>query len=275
MSHTGQAESQVYNGLTIAGSDSSGGAGIQADIKTMTSLRVEAASVLTAVTAQNTLGVHDMAPLSARLVKAQLRAVLDDLPITAAKTGMLANAGIIEAVAAGFRPGTGVRLVVDPVMIATSGARLLDRDAEQVLINQLLPLATLVTPNLPEAAVLTGLSSTTSPDKLADRILALGCTAVLIKGGHASGDRVEDLLVTANSRRVFSHPRSRYSIHGTGCALSAAITACLARGQGLDEAVDSAIEWLQIRIARCWQPRSGQLAMLPFGLDSESKSTRR
>jgi hydroxymethylpyrimidine/phosphomethylpyrimidine kinase len=265
MNHTDPGlERQIFNALTIAGSDSCGGAGIQADIKTMTCLGVEAASVITAVTAQNTQGVHDLATLETRLVAAQLRAVLSDLPIAAAKTGMLANAGIIETVATGLQSSPGVHLVVDPVMVATSGARLLDRNAEQVLISRLLPLAALVTPNLPEAAALTGHDITTAPEKLAEKILGFGCAAVLIKGGHATGSRVEDLLVTAQGRQVFSHPRTARSIHGTGCALSAAITAHLARGLCLEDAVDAAIQWLQTRIARSWQPRSGQLAMLPL-----------
>lgn len=265
MNHTMPAsESKIYHALTIAGSDSCGGAGIQADIKTMTCLGVEAASVITAVTAQNTQGVQDITTLEARMVAAQLRAVLNDLPIAAAKTGMLANAGIIETIAAGLQAQPGMQLVVDPVMVATSGARLLDQNAVQVLISRLLPLATLVTPNLPEAAALTGADRTAAPEKLAEKFLELGCAAVLIKGGHATGSRVEDLLVTATDRQVFSHARNQRSIHGTGCALSAAITACLARGLDLEEAVSAAIEWLQLRITQTWQPSSGPLAMLPL-----------
>ena len=259
---------QMHNNpcaLTIAGSDSCGGAGIQADLKTFGLFGAEGASVLTAITAQNTLGVTRVETLPPELVCAQLDAVLADLPIQAAKTGMLANAAIIEGIADRLADQATLNLVVDPVMVATSGARLLDRDAERTLIDRLLPLSTLVTPNLPEAAVLTGLPEDTPLARLADQILQAGCKAVLIKGGHARAARVEDLLVTARGEMRFSHPRVAQRIHGTGCALSAAITAGLAHGQDIETAVGEGIDWLQGMIAATWQPMKGELAMLPFG----------
>lgn len=251
--------------LTIAGSDSCGGAGIQADLKTFSAWGVEGASVVTAITAQNTLGVEAAEALGPDLVRSQLQAVFADLPISAAKTGMLANAAIIGAIAEAFSSYDGVQLVVDPVMVATSGARLLDHKAEQSLISQLLPYAALVTPNLPEAAVLTGLPADTPAEKLAEKILNSGCTGVLVKGGHGSDATMEDLLVTSEGTRRFSHRRVDRQIHGTGCALSAAITAGLARGASLETAVADGIAWLQTMITNTWQPLQGRLGMLPFG----------
>lgn len=251
--------------MTIAGSDSCGGAGIQADLKTFSAWRVESATVVTAVTAQNTLGVDAASAIDASLVGAQLRAVLADLPISAAKTGMLANAGIIDAIVDILDDHEQIRLVVDPVMVATSGARLLDRDAEQALVQRLLPRASLVTPNRPEAAVLAGMEADAPAEELARAILAHGCRAVLIKGGHDSGARIEDVLITERGERRFSHARVNRQVHGTGCALSAAIAAALARGSDLEDAVARAIEWLQGMIAANWQPAQGNLGMLPFG----------
>lgn len=250
--------------LTIAGSDSCGGAGIQADLKTFSAWQVEGASVITAITAQNTGGVTSALPLSARLVADQLDVVLDDIPVAAAKTGMLANAGIIEAVAETLSSHDRVQLVIDPVMVATAGARLLDTEAEQVLIERLLPLATLLTPNLPEAAVLSGLPVDSDPRRLGEALLAKGCRAVLVKGGHASGPEVEDWLLTEDETVCLRHPRNPGRIHGTGCTLSAAITAELARGRDLNTAVHNAVPWLQKMIAGHWLARLGKLGMLPF-----------
>ncbi len=251
--------------LTVAGSDSCGGAGIQADLKTFTRHGVEGASVLTAITAQNTVGVTSVETLPPGFVRAQLDAVLADLPIRAAKTGMLANAPIIETLTECLSRLPEVKLVIDPVMVATSGARLLDRNAEQALIEHLLPRAALITPNLPEAAALTGLPEDSRPERLAEVILATGCNAVLIKGGHGHGNRIEDLLVSASGHSTIAHERVDKRIHGTGCALSAAITARLGRGEELESAVHESIEWLQRMIADSWQPLKGELAMLPFG----------
>ena len=254
----------VYHALTIAGSDSCGGAGIQADIKTMHSFGVCGASVITAITAQNTLGVTDVTVMEAGMVERQLSAVLADIPITAAKTGMLANADIIRETTKGLTELPEIALVVDPVMVATTGARLLDSAAEDVLRCQLLPHSSLVTPNLPEARALTGMNESADPFAMADRLLELGCKAVLLKGGHAKGEWVEDWLVTANDRIRFANRRISGSVHGTGCALSAAITAGLARSNSLEDSVAAAIEWLHRMLQQTWQPKTGKLRMLPF-----------
>ena len=255
---------KIHHALTIAGSDSCGGAGIQADIKTMSNCGVYGASVITAVTAQNTTGVRDVAVMASTMVENQLTAVLEDLPITAAKSGMLANTDIIQTVARILTQSPDIALVVDPVMVATTGARLLDSQAEEVLIEELLPHATLVTPNLPEARALTGMKEDSAPLDLADRLLQLGCRAVLIKGGHARGEQVEDWLVTPTGRQRFANRRITANVHGTGCALSAAITAGLARGLALDEAVAAAIDWLHQMLQQAWLPQAGRLRMLPF-----------
>lgn len=258
------ADPLTYHALTIAGSDSCGGAGIQADLKVINSLGVEAASVLTAITAQNTAGVHAVNVLSGDMVRAQLDAVLGELPISAAKTGMLANADLIATVVDGLAAHSALQLVVDPVMVATSGARLLDAQAEAAMRELLLPMASLVTPNLPEAVALTGLDESRPAEALGEALLKLGCRAVLVKGGHADGARVEDLLMTNQGVTRFSHPRQAVRVHGTGCALSAAITAALARRESLEVAVDQGINWLQQRLATTWTAANGKLAMLPF-----------
>lgn len=250
--------------LTIAGSDSCGGAGIQADIKTMTRWGVEAACVLTAITAQNTLGVGRALALDADLLAAQLDHVLLDVPVRAAKTGMLANASLIEVVARTFRQHRDIQLVIDPVMLATSGARLLESSAEQCLIDELLPLATLVTPNLPEAALLTGLPASAPAEDLAAALLARGCGAVLIKGGHAEGPELTDTLVMPGFVRQFRHPRRSGQIHGTGCSLSAGITAALARGMELELAVERALGALHAWLPTAYPAQAGPLLMLPF-----------
>lgn len=250
--------------LTIAGSDACGGAGIQADLKTFSAWQVEGASVLTAVTAQNTLGVDAVEVFSADFVARQLEAVLTDLPVRAAKTGMLADAAIVERLARRWSDRDSPMLVLDPVMVATSGARLLDADAERVLVEHLLPLAALVTPNLPEAAMLTGLPADASAERLADALLEHGCRAVLLKGGHARSGEIEDWFVTTDTRERLRHRRVEGKVHGTGCALSAAITAGLARGEALSEVVPEAVEWLQTLISRHWMPLRGELGLLPF-----------
>ena len=253
--------------LSIAGSDSSGGAGLQADLKTFSAFGVHGATAVTAVTAQNTAGVRGIETLSAQIVADQIAACIEDLPIGAAKTGMLASTGIIEAVAEVWPDQDGPALVVDPVMVATSGARLLDPTAEQALIRHLLPRATLVTPNLPEAAVLAGLteSDDAPAEDLASRILDLGARAVLIKDGHGRSAECRDVLVTASGAVTeFSRQRMPGRFHGTGCALSAAVCALLTRGEPLEDAVRKAGDWLARQIASARMPRSGDLAVLPF-----------
>ncbi|MCL5110550.1 MAG: bifunctional hydroxymethylpyrimidine kinase/phosphomethylpyrimidine kinase [Chloroflexi bacterium] len=232
--------------LTIAGSDSGGGAGIQADLKTFAALGVYGMSVLTAVTAQNTVGVSAVHELPPDFVGAQLDAVLTDIGCQAAKTGMLANAGIIEMVARKVRQYAVPNLVVDPVMVAKSGDPLLRRDAVAVLKEILLPLAYVVTPNAPEAEEIVGRRLEGEEDfrRAAAEIQALGPRHVIIKGGHRPGEAV-DLLYDGHEYREYRAPRlpSRHT-HGTGCTFSAAIAALLARGLPVTEAVAGAKEYL-------------------------------
>lgn len=249
--------------LTIAGSDSGGGAGIQADLKTFAALGVYGCSVLTALTAQNTRGVQAVHPVPPDFVGAQLRSVLTDFPVSAAKTGMLANADIIRALLDTLDEFEPRALVVDPVMLATSGDRLLEREAEALLIHELLPRATLITPNLPEAAALLGEGIARTRDerwRQAERLLALGPGAVLLKGGHGTGPDAEDLLLGAGFSETFSRPRlDTPNTHGSGCTLAAAITAGLARGLSLPGAVGEAKGYLQGALAAGarWQLGAG------------------
>lgn len=232
--------------LTIAGSDSGGGAGIQADLKTFHAFGVFGTSALTAITAQNTQGVTAVHAVPLDVVTAQIDAVATDLRPSALKTGMLATAELVETVAEGIRRHALVRYVMDPVMVATSGDRLLDEDAEQSLARTLLPLAMLVTPNLHEARILTG-ETVTDLDgmrRAARALVELGAGAALVKGGHLDGDAV-DLLWDGTEERVWRKPRleTRHT-HGTGCTLSAAVTAGLAKGLPLELAADQAIGWV-------------------------------
>jgi hydroxymethylpyrimidine/phosphomethylpyrimidine kinase len=233
--------------LTIAGSDSGGGAGIQADLKTFHAFRVWGTSVVTAITAQNTQGVSAVHVIPAQDVRAQLEAVASDLRPAAFKTGMLATAELTSTVAAEIRRHELALYVMDPVMVATSGDRLLAEDAIESLTRDLLPLAHVVTPNLKEAEILAGVPVRNVDDMrvAAERIRQLGARAVLVKGGHLEDDDTVDLLVDANGERTWSRKRidTRHT-HGTGCTLSAAITACLARGDELAEAVDRAVRFV-------------------------------
>ncbi len=236
---------QVRTALTIAGSDSSGGAGIQADLKTFTALGVYGASVITALTAQNTRGVSGVLAIPGDFIAKQVAAVADDLDIRATKTGMLGDRATVEAVAAAITRHRLSPVVVDPVMVATSGDPLLTDDAVEAVVRLMLPLATLATPNLDEAARLTGLprARTVAEAEAQGRaILALGPKAVLVKGGHGEGDEVVDVLVSAAAPPVhLAAPRiDTRNTHGTGCTLSAAIAAFLVLGQPLDEAVRQA-----------------------------------
>jgi hydroxymethylpyrimidine/phosphomethylpyrimidine kinase len=226
--------------LTIAGSDSGAGAGIQADLKTFAAHGVYGTSAITAVTAQNTLGVTMFEAVSADLVTAQIEAVVADIGAHAAKTGMLANAAIVEAVAATVKEMEVPFLVVDPVMIAKSGDRLIDEDAVGSLKTELLRQAFLVTPNIPEAEALSGVRIRTDADRheAARRIGEMGVTAVLIKGGHYPSDDIVDLLLEHGEFVEFRNTRvpGRHT-HGTGCTFSAAITSQLALGRTLREAI--------------------------------------
>lgn len=231
--------------LTIAGSDSSGGAGIQADLKTFSALGVYGASVITALTAQNTCGVDGVLPIPADFVARQLSSVLGDLDVAAIKTGMLASSAIITTVVDVFEAGHAPPLVVDPVMIATSGDRLIDDAAIAVIRDNLMPRATLITPNLAEAAVLAGQHEATSRDQMeqqAQQLLALGARGVLVKGGHIQGTEACDVLVRPDAPAIwFTAPRvDTPHTHGTGCTLSAAVAAGLASGRDLVTAIKQA-----------------------------------
>jgi hydroxymethylpyrimidine/phosphomethylpyrimidine kinase len=234
--------------LTIAGSDSGGGAGIQADLKTFQQFGVFGTSVITALTAQNTRGVRAVHPVPESMVTDQLDALAEDLPPDALKTGMLATAGLVHRVATTIRARGWSPYVCDPVMVATSGDRLLDADAETGVRELLLPLATLVTPNLDEAAVLTGqpVNDPDAMERAGHRLLELGAGAALVKGGHLSADVMTDVLVTRHATRRFTHQRIHTtSTHGTGCTLSAAVTAGLALGCDLQTAVADALDFVQ------------------------------
>ncbi|WP_233004865.1 bifunctional hydroxymethylpyrimidine kinase/phosphomethylpyrimidine kinase [Exiguobacterium aurantiacum] len=237
--------------LTIAGSDSGGGAGIQADLKTFQELGVFGTSVLTAVTAQNTRGVHGVEAVSPELITQQLDAIGSDFSIAACKTGMLFDASRIEAVATGVKRHVFNRLIVDPVMIAKGGAPLLQDTAVDALKTSLLPLATVVTPNVPEAEVLTGLTIRSFNDRLeaARRMLAYGVRAVILKGGHLEGESAEDLIMTESEVFLLSAPRIQTSdTHGTGCTFSAALTAEIAKGRSIMEAAVTAKRFIQSAI---------------------------
>ncbi len=238
--------------LTIAGSDSGGGAGIQADLRTFQQLGVFGTSVVTAVTAQNSKAVRAWEPMSAALVAQQLDAVAEDLAPRAVKTGMLGTSDIVEAVARGIARHRLPNYVLDPVIVSTSGTRLLQPDAEGLLATRLLPLADLVTPNLDEARALTG-TTVRTPEEMETAGRALiraGAKAALVKGGHMEGVALVDVLVMPAGVRRFEHRRiAGPPLHGTGCTLSAAIAAGLAKDVGLEQAVEGAIELVQRSIA--------------------------
>jgi hydroxymethylpyrimidine/phosphomethylpyrimidine kinase len=225
--------------LTIAGSDSGGGAGIQADLKTFDAFGVWGTSALTGVTAQNTVGVHEALVLPAQLVRAQIDAVVDDLGVAAAKTGMLGSAVNVEAVAEAIRDHHLAPLVVDPVLVTSHGELLLEPEAIEVLRDVLVPLATLLTPNLPEAEALLAhpIPNVEAMPPAAGELAALGASAVLLKGGHLGGDRSPDLLWFEGDTEWLDGPRllTRHT-HGTGCTLSAAVCAQLALGESIPEA---------------------------------------
>ena len=231
--------------LTIAGSDPSGGAGIQADLKTFHQFGVYGEAVIAAITVQNTVRLERVEPLPPELVVRQIRAVLDDLPPAAAKIGVLGSAAVVHAVA-GLAREFAFPLIIDPVMIGSRGGALLAKDARQVLIDELLPCATLLTPNLAEAAVLSGLS-VTDPDTMrraAEGIVGMGAKAVLVKGGHLQGTALDVLLSGGEWFEFVSERIQTRHTHGTGCTLSAAIAAGLAQGLSLPEAVARAKRWI-------------------------------
>ena len=238
--------------LIIAGSDSGGGAGVQADIKTVTALGGYAATAITAITVQNTLGVHDIFPIPVALVEAQARAVLDDIGADTIKIGMLGGVEVVETVARLLDIARAIPAVIDPVMIAKGGRRLLAGKALDALRSLLVPRATLLTPNAPEAAVLTGLAVDSTDDlrRAGEALLGMGARAVLMKGGHVAGESVIDLLMSASGETSFEGPRiaGRHT-HGTGCTLASAIAAGLAQGLSTEAAVERARGYVQRAIA--------------------------
>lgn len=239
--------------LTIAGSDSSGGAGVQADLKTFSALGVYGASVITALTAQNTTGVSGIHQVPADFVTAQIDAVFSDLDVSAVKIGMVAQRATIDAIVAGLLRWSPRQIVLDPVMVATSGDRLLAADAVAALRTEFIPRASLITPNLPEAAALLEEPVAASEAAIASqgqRLLAMGCRAVLVKGGHGQGRESIDYLFSANGTIALAAPRlASQNTHGTGCSLSSAIAAGLAKGDDMETAVRHAKAWISAAIA--------------------------
>jgi hydroxymethylpyrimidine/phosphomethylpyrimidine kinase len=227
--------------LIVAGSDSGGGAGIQADIKTVTALGGYAATAVTALTAQDTTGVHGVFPVPVDFIRQQMQVVLGDIGADCIKTGMLHSAEVIEAVTDVIEThGAGIPLVVDPVMVAKGGAALLDPDATATLKSRILKAATVITPNLPEAEALTGLTIGSLDDmkRAATVLLALGARAVVLKGGHLPGAELHDVLATADGFEVFSAPRlDTTQTHGTGCTLASALATGLAQGMALRDSL--------------------------------------
>jgi len=239
--------------LTIAGSDSSSGAGIQADLKTFAAFGVYGASVITALTAQNTQGVTGIHQVPADFVTAQIDAVFGDLDVKAVKIGMVSQRAVIEAIVAGVKRWSPKHIVLDPVMVATSGDRLLAPDAVEALRLNLVPRAVLITPNLPEAAALLDeqiASSESQIESQGKRLLAMGASAVLIKGGHGKGTESIDYLIREAGVVALAAPRmATKNTHGTGCSLSSAIAAGLAKGDDLETAVRNAKAWVTAAIA--------------------------
>ena len=242
---------KIHTALTIAGSDSSGGAGIQADLKTMTAHGIYGMSALTALTAQNTTGVTDILAVPPDFLAAQLDAVFTDIPPDAVKIGMVADAALIRVIAEKLDQYHARNVVVDPVMVATSGARLISEDAVAALCSELLPRAAIITPNIPEAEVLadTAITDRKGMTAAAARIYERVHTAVLVKGGH-SVDDANDLLVDGSGARWFEGRRiTTANTHGTGCTLSSAIASNLARGMDIDRAVERAKAYLSGALA--------------------------
>lgn len=259
MNHPPQRYARV---LTIAGSDSGGGAGIQADLKTFAALGCYGMSAITALTAQNTVGVQGIHAVPASFLKAQIQSVMDDIGVDALKIGMLHEPGIVEVVAWAIDHYNIRQVVLDPVMVATSGDRLIAQETVQVLVRELFPRVTVVTPNLDEAQLLLGqpIADAQALDDAAQGLLAMGAKAVLLKGGHLVGDEVVDLLVQANgpTRRLASARIPSRNVHGTGCTLSSAIAAHLALGHGLEEAVVLARTFILSAIEQGAQVQTGQ-----------------
>ena len=251
--------------MTIAGSDSGGGAGIQADIKAISATGGYACSVITALTAQNTCGVSAIHSIPAGFIQQQFDAVFSDLDIKAVKIGMLGDVETIQAVANALRQYRPRQVVLDPVMVATSGDALLKREATQALVDELFPLATLITPNLPEALALLGESAELLPEndlqleQLAGRVLKLGPESVLVKGGHSDGAESTDCWFDGSETRFYRAERiDTQNTHGTGCTLSASIASYLAQGRDLPTAIAAAKGYISQAIAHADQLQIGQ-----------------
>jgi hydroxymethylpyrimidine/phosphomethylpyrimidine kinase len=250
--------------LTIAGSDSGGGAGIQADLRTFAAFEVHGLSAITAVTAQNTRGVAAIELLPAAVVQAQIKAVLEDFPVAAIKTGMLGTATLARTVGQALASYPDIALIVDPVLVATTGAALSRGRLSAAMCRHLLPRADLLTPNLPEAEVLLGrrIRSRQAMLEAAAALLAAGARAVLLKGGHLAGAEVHDLLASQRGARWFTHPRIDVEGHGTGCTLAAAIAAGMARGSDLETATEAAIAFVARALALAYRPGKGSVVVL-------------
>jgi hydroxymethylpyrimidine/phosphomethylpyrimidine kinase len=250
--------------LTIAGSDSSGGAGIQADLKTFAAHGVHGLSALAALTAQNTRGVRAVHVPPADFLRAQIDACFDDFRIGAVKLGMLANARVIHAVADALEHYRPKHIVLDPVMVASSGAKLLADSALDALRTRLIPLATLITPNIPEAELLLGhgIVDDESAEAALVELLALDARAVLLKGGHLEGREMIDRLDDGKRLYEFVHPRLKVEGHGTGCTLASAIAANLCLGRELPEACELAADYVHGALANAYRPGKGKPAML-------------
>ena len=260
--NTPEFTGQYVRVLTIAGSDSGGGAGIQADLKTFSALGCFGMTAITALTAQNTQGVQAIHGVPAAFLKAQLQSVLDDIGVDAVKIGMLHSPDVVEVVAWAIDHYQLQNVVLDPVMVATSGDRLIAEETVSVLVRELFPRVRVVTPNLDEAALLLGrpLSQVTQLQTAADDLQALGAQAVLLKGGHVQGNEVVDVLTQAGqASEVFTSARIHsHNVHGTGCSLSSAMAAHLAMGYTLSQAVAHARQYILQAIATGAQVRTGQ-----------------
>lgn len=250
--------------MTIAGSDSGGGAGIQADLRSFAAFGVHGLSAITAVTAQNTCGVTDIEMLPQRIVRAQIAALLDDFRVGAIKIGMLGTPSLCRAIAEALAGHRGIPLIVDPVLIATSGASLSRGRLVAAIRQHLIPRADLLTPNVPEAEQLLGRSLHNRDDLLdaAHDLRKQGARAVLLKGGHVPGAQVSDVLLSDSGTRWFSHPRIAVEGHGTGCTLAAAIAAGVAKGGSMETAVAAAIDFVHRGLALSYRPGKGSIAVL-------------
>ncbi len=270
----------MYIALTIAGSDSGGGAGIQADLKTFSRFGVYGTSAITAVTAQNTIGVSRWEPVPPELLRAQIDAVATDLRPSAVKSGMVGTTESIHVVAESLRQHNLVPYVLDPVIVATSGEALIESDGARAIRDELVPLATVVTPNADEAFALTGqpVNDEASMRHVAEQLVALGAKAALIKGGHigaADDSTIVDILYADGEFTAFAHPRIKTnSTHGTGCTLSAAIAAQLARGVPLRESVRVAIDYVQAALETAPGLGSGHGPLNHFAAGSSATKVR-